>query len=97
MSCNGVKIENLIYGAEQESGIRPGTENVGHIAGLGKACQIAYRDFDKNRSHMYDMRKKLLEGFQVRPPFQAEICLQYQTVFLKSWQIAMHSKLFRCH
>jgi cysteine desulfurase len=63
---NGVKIENLIYGAEQESGIRPGTENVGHIAGLGKACQIAYRDFDKNRSHMYDMRKKLLEGLHTR-------------------------------
>ncbi|MEA3462058.1 MAG: cysteine desulfurase family protein [Bacteroidota bacterium] len=62
----GVSIENLIHGAEQENGIRPGTENVGHIVALGKACQIARRDFDRNRSHMHDMRLRLLEGLQSR-------------------------------
>lgn len=63
---DGVKIENLMFGADQESGTRPGTENVGQIVGLGKACQIAYRNFDKNRSNMYEMRAMLLEGLRSR-------------------------------
>lgn len=58
----GVKIENLMYGGGQESGIRPGTENVIQIAGLGKACEIAGRDLNRNRQLMSDMRIRLLEG-----------------------------------
>lgn len=63
---DGVKIENLMFGADQESGTRPGTENVGYIVGLGKACQIAYHNFDKTRSNMYEMRAMLLEGLRSR-------------------------------
>lgn len=60
----GTKIENLMYGAGQESGIRPGTENVIQIVGLGKACVIAKRDFDKNRQNMLSMRERLLNGLR---------------------------------
>ncbi|MCK5700774.1 MAG: cysteine desulfurase [Cyclobacteriaceae bacterium] len=59
---NGVDIENLMFGAGQEEGIRPGTENVAYIAALGKACEISAGNFDKNYQHMYDMREKILEG-----------------------------------
>jgi len=58
----GNKIENLMYGAGQENNMRAGTENVIHIVGLGKACEIARRDFDKNYRNMYETRVKLLEG-----------------------------------
>jgi cysteine desulfurase len=60
----GVKIENLLHGAGQENGIKPGTENVIHIVGLGKACEIAQRDFDKNRQNMLSMRDNLLDGLK---------------------------------
>jgi len=58
----GVDIENLMFGAGQEEGVRPGTENVAYIVALGKACEISAGHFDKNYRNMYDMREKLLEG-----------------------------------
>jgi cysteine desulfurase len=61
---HGVTIENLLYGASQEKGIRPGTENVIHIVGLGKACEIVKRDFDKNSLNMLMMRDRLLNGLK---------------------------------
>jgi len=59
---DGVGIENLMFGAGQEEGIRPGTENVAYIVALGKACEISAGNIDRNYQHMYDMREKLLEG-----------------------------------
>ena len=60
----GIKIENLFHGASQEKGIRPGTENVIYIVGLGKACEIAHRDFEKNSQNMQSMRDSLLNGLK---------------------------------
>jgi len=60
----GTIIENLFHGASQEKAIRPGTENVIHIVGLGKACEIAQRDFDKNSQNMLLMRDSLLNGLK---------------------------------
>lgn len=59
-----IRIEKLIYGANQEKGLRPGTENVPFIVALGKACEIAKRDLDKNQEHMYRMRERLLNGLR---------------------------------
>jgi cysteine desulfurase len=39
----GIRIEPIIYGGEQEKGIRSGTENVASIVGLGMACELAIR------------------------------------------------------
>jgi cysteine desulfurase len=60
----GVKIQGLIHGASQEKGISPGTENVIHIVGLGKACEVTRRDFDKNHQNMLATRNGLLEGLR---------------------------------
>ncbi len=60
----GTRIENLMFGAGQEKGIRPGTENVPYIVALGKACAIAQRDLQKNNAHMYRMRERLLLGLK---------------------------------
>jgi len=60
----GIKVENLMFGAGQEKGIRPGTENVPYIVALGKACEIAQRDLQKNNAHMYRMRERLLLGLK---------------------------------
>jgi cysteine desulfurase len=63
---NGVKLTRFRHGAGQESGRRPGTENVLEIVGLGKACEIAGRDLDRNMKHMQHMRDRLYEGIKKR-------------------------------
>jgi len=60
----GTKIENIMFGAGQERNIRPGTENVIHIVALGKACEIARRDFEKNVSTMRTTREQLINGLK---------------------------------
>lgn len=60
----GTKIENLMHGAGQEKGLRPGTENVPYIVALGKACEIAKRDFDKNVRNMLSTKERLFNGLK---------------------------------
>lgn len=43
---NGTKIKPVIYGGNQQKGMRSGTENVPGIAGLGKACEMMYEDHE---------------------------------------------------
>ena len=56
---HGIILEKIIHGADHERNMRPGTENVIEIVGLGKACEIAGRDMQKNRSHMEKIRNLL--------------------------------------
>lgn len=62
----GIKIQKITYGASQEKGIRPGTENLVHIVALGKACEVAQRDFDKNATAMLTAKENLLKGLQIQ-------------------------------
>ncbi|MDF1550486.1 MAG: aminotransferase class V-fold PLP-dependent enzyme, partial [Bacteroidales bacterium] len=62
----GFRLENLMYGAGQEKGIRPGTENVPYIVALGKACEIAERDFIDNTQNMLSTKNRLLEGLRAK-------------------------------
>jgi len=57
-----LKPEKFCHGAGQEMGWRAGTENVLEIVGLGKACEIAARDLDKNMSHMLMLRERMHDG-----------------------------------
>jgi cysteine desulfurase NifS len=56
---DGLELEKLIHGADHEQDKRAGTENVLEIVGLGKACEIARRDLEKNMVHMEKMRDML--------------------------------------
>ncbi|MGE0090154.1 MAG: cysteine desulfurase family protein [Bacteroidales bacterium] len=56
---DGIVLEKLIHGADHEQNKRAGTENVLEIVGLGKACEIALRDMDKNIKHLKQMRDLL--------------------------------------
>ncbi|MCX6234160.1 MAG: selenide, water dikinase SelD [Bacteroidetes bacterium] len=55
----GTNLEKYMHGADHEMNRRAGTENVMEIVGLGKASEIALRDFDKNINHMQQMRDLL--------------------------------------
>jgi len=61
---SGVKIDNILFGAGQEKGLRPGTENVPYIVALGKACEIAKRDFEINTGNMFSAKERLLSGLK---------------------------------
>lgn len=54
-----VKPMQIMYGGGQERGLRPGTENVLEIVGLGTACRVAARDLDLNADTMKRTRDLL--------------------------------------
>lgn len=41
-------VKNIMYGGQQEHGIRPGTIPVALVAGCGKACEIAQIEYSSN-------------------------------------------------
>jgi cysteine desulfurase len=55
----GVEIKRFMFGAGQEGGRRAGTENLLEIVGLGKACEVAKRDFVANTERMRNARDLL--------------------------------------
>ncbi len=57
----GILPVKLMEGASHEHNLRPGTENVLEIAGLGKAAEIAKQDLEKNASSMRKARDLLYE------------------------------------
>jgi len=58
----GIVLEPLIHGGGHERGIRPGTENIPGIVGLGKACSMAIIDLEENGTKMTQLRDKLIDG-----------------------------------
>jgi cysteine desulfurase len=56
----GVRLPPLVVGAGQEHGLRPGTENVAFVVGLGAACAIAGRMLEASRMTMLELSGALL-------------------------------------
>ena len=44
--------------------MRPGTENVLEIVGLGKACEIAYKNLLENKASMKTLTRRLHKGLK---------------------------------
>lgn len=55
----GTALRPFARGAGHERGLRPGTENVASIVGLGVACEVAARDLDANAAHLLATRERL--------------------------------------
>ncbi|MFQ3573888.1 MAG: cysteine desulfurase family protein [Thermodesulfovibrionales bacterium] len=58
---DGTEIYPVLKGASQERGIRPGTENVAYISGLGKACELAHDNLSFNIEHNSKLTKIIYE------------------------------------
>ncbi len=54
-------IRGIMYGGQQEHGIRPGTIPVALVGGCGKACEIAQNEFVENNGKAQKIRQMLLE------------------------------------
>jgi cysteine desulfurase len=55
----GTVLEPFMLGAGHERGLRPGTENVASIVGLGTACAIAQRDLNDQSVRVCELRDHL--------------------------------------
>ena len=61
---NGLRMENLIVGGNQERGKRGGTVNVPAVAGFGKAVEIAVRDMTINQQKLRSERDYFIRNVQ---------------------------------
>ena len=57
-----VKINPIIFGGEQQKGLRSGTENVPGIAGLGAAAEEIYREHESRTAYLYGCKSRMTEG-----------------------------------
>lgn len=54
-------VRNIMFGGQQEHGIRPGTIPVALIAGCGKACELAANEFTTNDENAKLIKKVILD------------------------------------
>ncbi len=61
-----VRLTALVDGGGQERGFRSGTLNVTGIVGLGKACEIAAAEMDRDATRLLALRTRLEQGVSSR-------------------------------
>ncbi len=57
-------IQPMIFGGEQEKGLRAGTEGVHQIVGMTKALELAYQDLDADRNYILDLKKYTISNLK---------------------------------
>lgn len=58
-------LQPLIFGGEQEKGLRAGTEAVHQIAGMAKALTISYENLNEERNYITDLKKYLISQLEL--------------------------------
>ncbi|WP_395807799.1 cysteine desulfurase family protein [Archangium minus] len=67
----GTPLRPVLLGAGHERGLRPGTENVASIVGLGVACEVALRTVMVEEARVRGLRDELWERLRARVPVLA--------------------------
>jgi len=65
---NGIKIEPLIMGGEQEGGLRAGTESVPLIVGCAEALRLAEASREEEASRLTGLRDYFIERLREKIP-----------------------------
>ncbi|MFH1036544.1 MAG: cysteine desulfurase NifS [Patescibacteria group bacterium] len=63
---DGVKIEPILHGGGQESGLRSSTINIPAIIGFAKACRICKKEMKQESARLTKLRDKLIKGISKR-------------------------------
>lgn len=61
-------LQPLIFGGEQERGLRAGTESVHNIVGLEEAFKLSYAQLDEERTYVSDLKKYFMEELRKEIP-----------------------------
>jgi cysteine desulfurase len=61
-------LQPLIFGGEQEKGLRAGTEAVHQIAGMSKALTLSYENLDQESAYITDLKMYLIEQLETHFP-----------------------------
>ena len=64
----GTRLRQLLYGGHHQRGMRPGTENVAGIVGLGKAAEIARKSLAEDAQRLSGLRDRLERQLVARVP-----------------------------
>jgi cysteine desulfurase len=56
---SGSRVEPVFRGGQHERGLRPGTENVAGIVGMGKAAELARKRLEEDRARIAALRERL--------------------------------------
>lgn len=60
----GISIYPLLFGGNQEHGVRSGTENVHSIAGMGKALELAYKNIENDNNYILQLKNYFIAEIQ---------------------------------
>lgn len=61
-------LQSLIFGGQQERGLRAGTEAVHNIAGLETAFELAYQHLEKERTYILDLKNYFISELKTHLP-----------------------------
>ena len=56
-----IALQPMIYGGEQEKGLRAGTEAIHQVAGMAKALELSCKNLEAERAHITAVKKYLLD------------------------------------
>jgi len=56
------KVRPIIFGGGQQKGMRSGTENVPGIAGMAKAVEEIFVDFESKINYLYSIKERFVKG-----------------------------------
>lgn len=65
---DGINIEKIQDGGNQERGKRAGTENIAEIVGMGKAIELIYSEYEEYNKHLKRLRDYYIKELQKRLP-----------------------------
>ncbi|UUC45398.1 cysteine desulfurase family protein [Flavobacterium cerinum] len=61
-------LQPLLYGGEQEKGLRAGTEGIHQIVGMAKALELAYLNLESERNHVTSLKQYLTDKLKTTFP-----------------------------
>ncbi|MCR9183161.1 MAG: cysteine desulfurase [Flavobacteriaceae bacterium] len=61
-------LQSLIFGGQQERGLRAGTEAVHNIAGLETAFELAYQHLEKEKKYILDLKNYFIDALKKHIP-----------------------------
>lgn len=64
----GTPLKSILFGAGQENGLRPGTENVALIVGAGETARLAHERLSQITPHLTAMRDRLWQRLEESVP-----------------------------